>query len=345
LFNKYTKRPRYSRDDYEQRVLRKFFLDFAALNGLSREAAKAQDVLRKLEQAGMGGNRDHYFHSFQNFFLGLWAMGEAWDYFEKWLHISKLHWNISFEFAWFLVCMWHDVGYSVKSFRRIEEDVFGIDIEKTAYEPQYAYISSAPVVEGKRVIASLMEHLLESQPTTGWMEPPQHGQRTNMEQKLEIAIDADLKEGHGAASALRLYTDMKSFIDKCAVQRKRNMLTQATQLAAVSIPFHDWYFRKSVRENCGNCVIPALTMPFAALLTFIDSIQEDRRIFEDIKRDKAFLRELIVEKGRMISAKVDGQALAKEDIIWKIVDATDVVASLKTTAESFDVKYPKWLMA
>ena len=70
-------------DEYEYKVLNKFFLDFAALNGLSESATRAQKVLRSLEQAGMGGDRDHYFHSFQNFFLGLWVVGVAKDYFGK----------------------------------------------------------------------------------------------------------------------------------------------------------------------------------------------------------------------------------------------------------------------
>lgn len=324
LAKKY-RRKRQWNNNYEHKVLNKFFLDFAALNGLSEQEVRAQDILLRLEQAGMRGDRDHYFHSFQNFFLGLWVVGTAKGYFGKWLAQSKLNWSISFEFVWFLVCMWHDVGYDVQSLS--------------------SYLSSGTVIEGKRIITSLAEHLLKKRPRTGWIPPQPDGNQTPTEEKLEGAIDEDIRSGHGAASAMMLYTDMQHFINKCAVQDKRHILMQAAWMAAVSIPFHDWRFRKCVRERFGVCRVPALTMPFAALLTFVDSIQEDRRRFADIIRDKVFLLSLIVNNGRVVSAEVDGSALEQEDVIWKIVEATDVLAVLERTKNSFDVEYPKWLVA
>lgn len=343
LASKY-RRKRQLNDNYEHDVLNQFFLDFAALNGLSKKVARVQEILLRLEQAGMGGDRDHYFHSFQNFFLGLWVVGTAKEYFGKWLSQSRLDWSISFEFVWFLVCMWHDVGYNVQSLSRMENDIFGVDIDRVN-ESLSSYLSSGSVVEGKRIIASLAEHLLKKYPSTGWIPPQPDGNQTPTEKKLECAIDENIRSGHGAASAIRLYTDMQHFINKCAVQDKRHMLMQAAWMAAVSIPFHDWHFRKCVRERFGVCRVPALTMPFAALLTFVDSIQEDRRRFGDISRDKVFLLSLIVDNGRVVSAEVDGSSLEQEDVIWKIVEATDVLAALERTKDSFDVEYPKWLVA
>ncbi len=343
LAKKYRSKSQWN-DDYEHKVLNKFFLDFAALNGLSEQVVRAQEVLHKLEQAGMGGDRDHYFHSFQNFFLGLLVVGTAKEYFGKWLVQSKLDWRMSFEFVWFLVCMWHDVGYSVQSLRKIENDIFGVDIDR-GNESLSSYLSSGSVIEGKRIITSLAEHLLKKRPTTSWMPPQLNGQRTPVERKLESSIDEDVRNGHGAASALRLYTDMQYFINKCAVQNKRNILMQAAWMAAVSIPFHDWYFRKCVREKCKICRIPSLTMPFAALLTFVDSIQEDRRGFEGISKDKVFLQRITLSNERIVSAEVDGSALERESVIWKIVEATDVLAAIETNKKSIDIEYPTWLVA
>ncbi|MFX1487302.1 MAG: hypothetical protein ACFFBS_09460 [Promethearchaeota archaeon] len=332
-------------DEHEHKALQTFFLDFAGLNGLSADASRAQIVLRRLEQAGMAGSRDHYFHSFQNFFFGLWVIGEARDYFEKWLKVSKLFWSVSLEFVWFLVCMWHDVGYGLHSRRAIEENVFGIELEESPTDRLSTYLTSLPIMEAKRTITSLMEHLLDTKPQTGWMEPRRESKYTNTEQKLERAIDADLRSGHGAASALRLYTDMMNFINKCAVQEKRNILIQSTLIAAASIPFHDWHFRRCVRKEYGVCKIPVITMPFAALLAYVDSIQEDRRKFDSIRKERAFLRHLTIEEERIISAEVDGAALANGDVIWKIVEATDVLSFLERSTASFEVEYPKWLVA
>lgn len=331
-------------DEKEQQILREFSLSFCELNGLDINAMRAHDFLRNLEQSGMRNDRDHYFHSFQNFFFGLFVIGEAWDYFNKWLKISKLNWNISIEFVWYLVSMWHDVGYGVQLRQQIENDIFGIEVEGLN-ESLSDYLANDSVIEGKKTISSLIEHLLKKRPKTAWMLPQRDEIPTTVEAKIEIAINNDVRIGHGAASALRLYTDMKQFISKCAAQTERNILTQSTCLAAASIPFHDWRFRACFRQTLGICRVPALTMPFAGLLAFVDSIQEDRRKFIDIKGNIPFLHYLIVTNGRIISAEVDGSALAKEDIIWKIVEATDVLAALERTKDSFDVEYPKWLVA
>jgi hypothetical protein len=332
-------------DEYEHSVLEKFFLEFAELNGLSADAGRAHEFLLRLEQAGMGGSRDHYFHSFQNFFFGLSVIGGIHDYFRKSLSISKLEWNIPLEFTWFLVCLWHDIGYGLQSLANIETTIFGIDMGAGTRERLSEYVNSPPVLEGKRAISSLIEHLLQDDPQTAWMEPRLDSQPTPMEQALQGAIDADLRAGHGAASALRLYTDMKTFINKCAIQTKRNILMQSTLIAAASIPFHDWHFRRCVREQSTPCRVPALTMPFAALLAFVDSIQEDRRRFDGVGLEKAFLERIVIEEARVVSAEVNGGALGAADVIWKIVEATDVLASIERTEDSFDVRYPQWLVA
>jgi hypothetical protein len=332
-------------DEYEHAILGRFFLEFAEVNGLSADAARAHTFLRRLEQAGMGGSRDHYFHSFQNFFFGLWVIGQIRDHFQKWLSISKLNWSIPLEFTWFLISLWHDIGYGLHSLASIETTVFGIDLGAGVRERLNEYVNSPPVLEAKRTISSLIEHLLQNCPQTAWMEPKPDSVPTPMETDLQDAIDADLRAGHGAASALRLYTDMNSFINKCAIQSKRNILMQAALTAAASIPFHDWHFRRCVRDYCSTCRIPALTMSFAALLAFVDSIQEDRRRFEGIGLEKAFLEHLVIENERVISAEVNGGALAATDVIWKIVEASDVLASIERTTDNFEVKYPQWLVA
>ncbi len=345
LSGKYHRKRKWDDDgDDEQSLLQDFFLKFAVKNELSKDVGKAQEILRYLEQGSMRNDRDHYFHSFQNFFLGLWVIGEIKGYFEKWIRLSKLQWNVPLEFVWFLISMWHDVGYSIRSIPKLESDIFGIDLSENN-DSISSWLSTSSVIEGKRTIASLMEHLLKRRPRTAWMAPQSDDIKTTDEERLENAIDSNIKGGHGAASALRLFTDMKHFINKSAVQDKRCTLMQATWLAAASIPFHDWHFRKCLRENMGECRVPALTMPFAALLTFIDSVQEDRRKFGDFKGDKAFLQGLSIAQERIISAIVDGGGLDEKDVIWKIVEATDVLAAIETNKKSIDIEYPMWLVA
>src|SRR4030042_468792 len=140
LAKQYRKKRKWN-DDYEYEILNQFFLDFTALNGLCEKVTRAQEILLNLERAGMGGSRDHYFHSFQNFFLGLLVVGTEKEYFGKWLTQSKLNWSVSFEFVWFLACMWHDIGYCVRSFSKIKSDIFGMDIDSMD-ESVTSYLSS-----------------------------------------------------------------------------------------------------------------------------------------------------------------------------------------------------------
>ncbi len=343
LAHQYRKNEKDWTDDQEHKCLESFFLSYTAQNGLREKPFKAQEILLRLEKTEMKGIREHYFHSFQNFFLGLWAIGETSEYFKKWANLSKLNWNLSPEFIWFLITIWHDVGYCQKILNDIESDVIGIERYDVAEERRVSYITHPLVQEGKRYICSLIEHLSKKEAGTAWTFPPINGIRSKTEQELEEAMCKDFHEGHGSYSAMRLYTDMKRFIDECGEQKKRNLLHQATLLASASIPFHDWRFREFVREKCGTCRIPALTMPFAVLLAFIDSIQEDRRSLVDIQFYKPFLRRLFLKDGRKILADVDTGALTNKDVIWKMIEARDVLAAVEFCSDSFEVMYPEWI--
>jgi len=330
-------------DDKEQQVLGDFFTRFVVLNGLSITKNSAQIVLRKLEQSGFGGRRDHFFHSFQIFFLGLWVLAKASQYVKIWNQISRQNWALSPEFVWFLVAMWHDVGYGFHFLEKLEGDLLGIEPVSTRQELRSSYLESPAVQDGLREISSLQEHLLKKRPETAWSPPSAKGSPTKLERLLRVAFEEDLLDGHGAASALRLYTDMRSFIDKCAVQTKRNVLWQSALIASASIPYHDWHFRSHVRDCCGRCKLPAPTMPFSALLTFIDSLQEDSRDFQRSGVSSHFLWELSVENG-VILPDIDSAALDAKTLIWKMIEARDVKMTLEMANNSLQFEYPKWIL-
>jgi len=99
-----------------------------------------------------------------------------------------------------------------------------------------------------------------------------------------------------------------------------------------------------MRQNCGECRIPALTMPFSALLAFIDSIQDDRRTLGEMKAQRPFLHGLTVDSDRKISALVDASALKDSDVIWKMIEAKDVLAAVDCNRDTLEVEYPAWLV-
>jgi hypothetical protein len=109
------------------------------------------------------------------------------------------------------------------------------------------------------------------------------------------------------------------------------------------MPFHDWHFRKCVREQCGTCHIPVATLPFAALLAFVDSIQEDRRDLVGLQNELHFLKRLLIEAPATVTARVDRNAIADTSVLWKLIEARDVRASLRHAPDGLAFAYPEWM--
>lgn len=338
-------------DAKEESALGVFFTEFATWSGVWGPKLRPPEVLRRLESAGWGGSRDHYFHSFQNFFLGLWVIGQAPRLFRAWAEPCRLSWDVHPEVIWFLASLWHDAGYAMVALSQIHRDSYGVSGAEDG-APQSSlegYLLLDIVREAVRHIASLLEHLGSagsSRPATAWIPPAGAAHRSPTEEALEGALrDSLLRGAHGPGGALRLYTDIAGVIALREDQAERNRVQQAALLAACSIPFHDWKFREALRDRAGACRIPAATLPFAALLAFVDSLQEDRRELVGSWRARTFLRELTLVRDRVVGAIVDIGALDENDVLWKIVEAREVVSTVESAGRSLAVEYPAWMVA
>jgi hypothetical protein len=85
-------------------------------------------------------------------------------------------------------------------------------------------------------------------------------------------------------------------------------------------------------------------MPFAALISFIDSIQDDRRDLECVSEEIRFLEHILVERPATVQAIVNKDALKIESLLWKVVEVKDVLAHLNQSPESLFFKYPAWMI-
>ncbi|MDO8631058.1 MAG: hypothetical protein Q7R41_11260, partial [Phycisphaerales bacterium] len=105
-------RRRTNHDNLEAEAL----MEFARLRlielGLEAHRLAGTAFIRSLEQAGLGGRRDHFFHSFQNYFLGLHALVACLPHFSAFREAAHVHWQVDPFAVWFLCAMWHDVGYA-----------------------------------------------------------------------------------------------------------------------------------------------------------------------------------------------------------------------------------------
>ena len=322
---------------YGEKVLKR--MEFTA------DVLSGAEMIRRIELVGWGGTRDHFFHSFQNYFFGLYAVLELEQHFNYYREVAQLQWRVDPFHLWFLIALWHDVGYGIENFGTMTDEVFGEDEDgDSANRTIDDFLHRSIIQEALTDISCLMWHLTQpSRARTAWLPPRPNHQLSRDEKKLREALIHNVIDGsHGAASALRLYAECMPRIRRRG-PNQRSLLQQTILLACCSMPFHDWHFRKCVREQCGGCQIPVATLPFAALLTFVDSIQDDRRDLAGIQGELHFLERLLVEAPATVTAKVDRDAIPDTSVLWKLIEARDVTASLQNHSNGLTFTYPEWM--
>jgi hypothetical protein len=175
------------------------------------------------------------------------------------------------------------------------------------------------------------------------MAPDQWPKRNSTVTAIRNAFEESVMDhGHGAPSALRLYRDFVPAARRLGVARQ-DIVTQLVQLACASLPFHDANFRDHLRQSLGPFVLGTTIMPFAALLAFIDSIQDDRRDLDGVKEEVRFLQRILVLEPATVSAEVNTQYLPEQSVLWKVVEARDILAHLSQDPESLYFRYPTWM--
>ena len=322
--------------DHARRVLQSM--------GLRPEGISATEMIRTLEQGGYGANRDHFFHSFQNYFLGLKAIAELRERFTECQALAKLHWEVDPFDVWFLAVMWHDVGYAIQLFDRYYDAAFGHEeSDDAARKLKLRFLGRSKTREALRVLSSLLARLLRPEVAgTTWMEPRPNANLGTLASCVHSAMCKNASHSHGAVGALRLFCDFYDDLDHLEPSR-REVLTQTVLLACCSIPFHDFHFRTHLRESSGSCRIATQTMPFASLLAFIDSIQDDRRDLEGVQDAVLVLEELVIQPPAKVVAEINADALDDSTLLDKILESRDVLAALQQSDSDLFFKYPEWM--
>lgn len=248
---------------------------------------------------------------------------------------------------WFLTALWHDVGYAAQKFNNLFGAAFGeeeseedLDIKDESIQ---RLLARPAAQTGIRSIASLMSRLLKpATARTQWMEPIASSRLGEHVENIIDAIKQNFLKSHGALSAIRLYCDYAEAIENLE-PNKREILRQTVLLACCSMPFHDFWFRKDVRESCTECRMPVASLPFAALLAFVDSIQDDRRNLAAVRDAVLILEKLLISSPRTVQAQINMDALETQALLDKIIEGRDVLAALEQRPTELNFKYPDWI--
>ena len=333
-------------DETERAALKSFTHRMLRQMGFPKTTNKTPDVIWRLERAGWSGGRDHFFHSYQNFFFGLHVVANLPSHFAGHRLAAKLNWDLNSYHVWLLSALWHDMGYGLTHLEEIHHDVIGSTVAgDTAESTRSDFLKSGPVQEGLLKICALMARLLRPDSAqTGYLVPEQWPKRDKVVAAIRAAFEESVMHGgHGASSALLLYNDFVPTAQRLG-PAKHDVLIQAVQLACASMPFHDVNFRDHLRESLGPFTLSTAVLPFAVLLAFVDSIQDDRRDLDGVKHEARFLKRILVLAPATVTAKVNKESLPEPSFLWKSVEARDVLSHLTQDTGSLYFKYPPWMV-
>lgn len=332
------------RDSAEHTALIAFAKQALTDMGLDSSRLKLTEFVRTIETSDLGAGRDHFFHSFQNYFLGVQAIAERRDQFVRFNDVAALNWNVEPQDVWFFTAIWHDVGYGMQNLEKLLGLTVGNSPEDEAANVRSGFLKDATTRDGLRVLSSLTARLLNPvRHVTGWLEPREHSRPSDAETRIaEVYQKNVVRRSHGAFGALRLFRDYERDIEAMD-PAQRHVLKQTILLAAVSMPFHDFWFRDQLREGFGGFHVRTDAMPFAALLMFVDSIQDDRRQLTIDNPAVQVLRRLKFDGKCNVSADIELRALRDSNLIKKIIEARDVSAALKQESGCLRFQYPEWM--
>jgi len=344
-------RPTGAMYEQEELLLRDSFLSLMAADNRFAGPYDPLELLRWLETQCHGAElRDHYFHSFHDFLLGCLVLDQARDHFTSFATNVLGHSDLSIEYVWLLTSLFHDVGYLVERAADLERIQFGTSQLDIALEggqiPDYVLAQRQQVWDGgnyplaRTQLASLGHYLASQQSRSPWVP------ETIIPETLPSHLfDRALYRGymipkcHGVASALRLLVELHPYLLREPDPDKRQFLLKHIYLAAVSIPFHHDAFRACLRA-LGINSISTYRWPFASLLMFIDSVQDDRRDPDLARWGPDMLRGIHMEDNTVI-AVVDLDQLSESQIrqvARKRLEARDVLSFLD--ADGLRFAYP-----
>jgi hypothetical protein len=333
----------------EQELLRRAFEELLAADPRFTASYAPLEVLRFFEKESQQTvKRDHFFHAFHDFLLGCIVLDQTRAIFEEFATKVIGNEQLSIEYIWLLASLFHDVGYTVELAPDFERLQFGpvarppysegAEIGERIRAQRQGYWKGYTVI--RLQLASLWDYLALDERNPPWLPEP-----VPFNGLQEHDFDSALYEGfmdrrcHGVASCLRLLDELHGLLRQERNSDRRHFLLSHIYLAGLSIPFHHDAFRQALR-SVGIGKLSTYRFPFASLLMFIDSIQDDRREMDLGAAGPDMLRDVLVE-GTAVTAIIDWDDLTEAQVAQiarKRKEALDVLEFLEP--DGLEYRYP-----
>lgn len=218
--------------------------------------------------------RDHYFHSFHIFLLGLLILDHYQDDFNGYYKTIFPKYNaFSIEFLWLLTSIFHDIGYSISYLDNLKEKIYGVPTISTEKETANVWNDPIYQINLKQLTSLLSFSISDIKHRNDW-RPDIFG---TQDDPLERLFRDSFFDSHGVAGCFRFLVDIFAEARREKDEDKRIFLVNHIYPAALSVALHDGKFREKLSQAAGIKRIKLSRFPFAVLLIYLDNIQEDKR--------------------------------------------------------------------
>lgn len=291
---KYAKATRAKKVDFdtEVRLLTRLAQDIADGDPRLFIPVGQLDVLREFERQGSNKKaRDHFFHTFNNLLMGYYILGtlkkgdelraDVDEFIEPENQRERQRKKLDeWEALWLLTCLFHDPAYIAENFHSgtfrfsygifEDESGFGVEIQE-AQKEKIADLWQTEFVSPREWLSGLYARVIRKWKPPGGPSP----KKLDFETALTAAYFDGRQVSHSLVSGIKLIQLCRH--DKVTQQKKSQTTAEtACTIAALSMMFHDQRCRKVLRQH-GVPPFGFQKLPYAAVLMFVDCLQDDRR--------------------------------------------------------------------
>jgi hypothetical protein len=338
-------------NDREAQLVLRFAKSFAGLDRRFFLPVEWLETLRQFEMSGATHARDHFFHTFNNLFLGFHILGKLFSGRKIISEVDRFIQNDAavpkvnpWEILWFLTCLFHDPGYTAEKVWANFRFAFGVvpdaGVDDEIPEQMKKQIRNQWDSQYAKPRRDL--HNLYNRAVRKWSPP-------TMPQKSADVFDEAIQKAYfdGRQASHSLISGLK-LINGCRTQNvpRTQTFNPATALtacviAALSMMFHDPKCRSAL-QAAGIPPIAFESLPYASVLMFVDSLQDDRRdISVDRFRAHGVLSSTdISQQQRTVNAEVCLREVSVKGWPGRIAEYESVMAWINKNSETrFTIDY------
>lgn len=335
----------------ECEILQKFASDMSKADPRLYIDLDRLNVLKVWERSHANPRaRDHFFHTFNNLFLGYIILSSARalpnfssavdSFIDGSNHAKAAAW----EMLWFITCLFHDPGYVGERFWSTVRFSYGLMNEEPAGQDE-----PIPEVVIKRILNAWDTEFAESRAdltdlyamvARKWLPPSQRDKAPDL---FDVALQKAYYDGkassHSLLSGLILIQSCRSDLTTPHKHYEKKTAVAACVISALSMMFHDQHCRNTLVVNSVQ-PIPFEKLPYAPVLMFVDCLQDDRRSIKLSRFNTHGVLQDITIGNNSISARVCLREVGVEGWPGRIAEYESVMAWIRHASSiDFGIDY------